>query len=80
MLRDQVTITELELLCYLNKPRTVKQLTKFLQTQQTVANCMSRLNKKGLIDIENPHSPSVMYKVSNKGEAIIDKLDDLRFA
>jgi hypothetical protein len=37
-----------------------------------------RLNRKGFIDVENPRSPNVVYKISSVGEKIIQQLDNLR--
>ena len=81
MICNQITIAELELLCFLSKTRTLNDLETYLQmNRNTVYIKLTRMNKKGLIDIDNPRSPSVVYKTSNKGETLLDQLDNLRFA
>ena len=81
MIRDKVTITELELLCFLCHSRNIKELADFLGvTPMGAQTSTCRLDKKGLIDIDAPHSPNVTYKISQKGEALLDELENLRYS
>jgi hypothetical protein len=73
-------MTEFELLCYLHKPRTLLCLEKYMGVSRKGAQIVThRLNRKGFIDVENPRSPNVVYKVSSEGERIFKQLDNLRF-